>query len=277
MAIFFDYILGKLRTKDSSGGGGGTVTSVALALPTNEFTISGSPIINFGTLTGTWKSQTANKVFAAPSGGAGTPTFRVLVAADIPFAGDIKSTGAVNFVATQSWLNGTNRTDISSSRILLTDSAGNTGIELNNNGSLRLIDNSSIPSDSIFRTLRLSIAPADVRAMGSGGTPQLVVPLRANYTGEIESGFASWEDVGGSSYDGITSLYFFSNGANSNQFQIDCPSTILPYKMRGIQICSISKDNLLEGVGIYMTTDFISAAGDATLILYLHVKETRTS
>jgi hypothetical protein len=68
----------------SSTGSGGTVTDVGLALPT-EFTISGSPVNTTGTLTGTWANQTNNFVLAGPSvAPAGAPTFRALVAADIP-------------------------------------------------------------------------------------------------------------------------------------------------------------------------------------------------
>jgi hypothetical protein len=63
--------------------GAGTVTSVGLSLP-NIFTVSNSPVTTTGTLTATLASQTANNVFAAPNGSAGTPTFRALVAADIP-------------------------------------------------------------------------------------------------------------------------------------------------------------------------------------------------
>jgi hypothetical protein len=61
----------------------GTVTSVALTLP-NIFTVSGSPITSSGTLSATLASQTAATVFAAPAGAAGAPTFRALVAGDIP-------------------------------------------------------------------------------------------------------------------------------------------------------------------------------------------------
>jgi hypothetical protein len=58
--------------------------SVGLALPA-EFTVTNSPVTDIGTLTGAWATQTANKVFAsATSGGAATPAFRALVAADIP-------------------------------------------------------------------------------------------------------------------------------------------------------------------------------------------------
>ena len=59
------------------------VTSVALSLP-SFITVSGSPVTTTGTLTGTLASQTANTVFIAPNGSAGAPTFRSLVAADIP-------------------------------------------------------------------------------------------------------------------------------------------------------------------------------------------------
>lgn len=61
----------------------GTVTSVALSLP-NIFSVSGSPVTTSGTLTGTLATQTTNKVFAAPNGSTGTPTFRALVADDLP-------------------------------------------------------------------------------------------------------------------------------------------------------------------------------------------------
>jgi hypothetical protein len=65
-------------------GGPGTVTSVALSLPA-IITVSGSPVTSSGTLTGTLATQTANHVWAGPTtGAAAAPTFRALVAADIP-------------------------------------------------------------------------------------------------------------------------------------------------------------------------------------------------
>lgn len=65
------------------GGGGGTVTSVALALP-GFITVSGSPVTTSGTLTGTLASQSQNAVFAGPTSGSGAPTFRAIVAGDLP-------------------------------------------------------------------------------------------------------------------------------------------------------------------------------------------------
>lgn len=64
--------------------GTGTVTSVALSAPA-EFTVSGSPVTGTGTLTFTKANQSASLVYAGPtSGGAAAPTFRSLVAADLP-------------------------------------------------------------------------------------------------------------------------------------------------------------------------------------------------
>lgn len=65
--------------------GTGTVTSVALTVPTSIFTVSGSPITTAGTLAITETTQNANLVWAGPAtGSAATPTFRALVSADIP-------------------------------------------------------------------------------------------------------------------------------------------------------------------------------------------------
>ena len=64
--------------------GTGTVTSVAMTVP-SILSVAGSPITISGTLAVTLATQTANTVFAgATSGGAATPAFRALVAADIP-------------------------------------------------------------------------------------------------------------------------------------------------------------------------------------------------
>lgn len=82
-------------------GGSGTVTSVGLSLPA-IFSVSGSPVTTSGTLTGSLANQTANTVFAGPtSGGAAAPTFRALVAADIPSsaAGDFFKDGGNSFGA----------------------------------------------------------------------------------------------------------------------------------------------------------------------------------
>lgn len=67
--------------------GAGTVTSVGLAAPA-IFSVSGSPVTTSGTLTFALATQSANLVWAGPSSGpAAAPTFRGLVAADLPTSG----------------------------------------------------------------------------------------------------------------------------------------------------------------------------------------------
>jgi len=64
--------------------GVGSVTSVGLTVP-SILSVSGSPITTSGTLAVTLANQNANLVFAGPgTGSAAAPTFRSLVAADIP-------------------------------------------------------------------------------------------------------------------------------------------------------------------------------------------------
>ena len=66
------------------GGGSGTVTSVGLSLP-GVFSVTGSPVTTSGTLTASLATQSANLVWAGPTtGAAAAPSFRSLVAGDIP-------------------------------------------------------------------------------------------------------------------------------------------------------------------------------------------------
>jgi hypothetical protein len=81
--IAYDSTLGYWKNIPGSSYGTGTVTSVGLSLPA-IFTVSGSPVTTTGTLTAVLASQTANYFFAAPNGSAGAPTFRAIVATDVP-------------------------------------------------------------------------------------------------------------------------------------------------------------------------------------------------
>lgn len=78
----------------SGGGGSGTVTSVALTAP-GIFAVGGSPITTSGTFAITLATQNANLVWAGPATGSATaPTFRNLVAADIPALAYVTSVNA---------------------------------------------------------------------------------------------------------------------------------------------------------------------------------------
>lgn len=105
-------INGQTLITDGSGNtswsstGAGTVTSVGLALPASVFTVSGSPVVNTGTLTGTFATQSANLVWAGPTtGAASAPTFRLLVGADLPNPSASTLGGVQSFAAVGSqWI-----------------------------------------------------------------------------------------------------------------------------------------------------------------------------
>lgn len=62
---------------------GGTVTSVGLSF-SSLFDVSNTPITSSGNFSATLRSQVKNRVFASPDLSDGIPTFRALVANDIP-------------------------------------------------------------------------------------------------------------------------------------------------------------------------------------------------
>lgn len=67
-----------------SGGGGGTVTSVGLSMPTG-FSVANSPVTGSATLAVTLATQAAGVVLIGPtSGSAAAPTFRSLTLPDVP-------------------------------------------------------------------------------------------------------------------------------------------------------------------------------------------------
>lgn len=84
-----------------AGGGSGSVTSVGLSLP-SIFSVTGSPVTTSGTLTGALATQSPNAIFAGPTtGSAAAPTFRALVAGDIP---DISATYLTTSSASSTYL-----------------------------------------------------------------------------------------------------------------------------------------------------------------------------
>ncbi len=91
---------GHVAAFDANGGltdGGapasGTVTSVALTVPARQ-TVTGSPVTTSGTLAISDNTQSANLVFGGPSSGsAAAPTFRSIVAADLPASDIVRTVG----------------------------------------------------------------------------------------------------------------------------------------------------------------------------------------
>lgn len=136
----------------------GTVTSVGLSLP-NIFSVSGSPVTSSGTLTGSLAAQNANKVLAGPGSGAdASPTFRALVATDIP---DLSGTYLTTSSASSTYLPLTGGT-ISSNLVI----SGNLTV----NGTTTTINSTTVSVDDINIILGDTASPSDATADGGGIT-----------------------------------------------------------------------------------------------------------
>lgn len=110
-AIMVNDFITKPQLDSLAAATGGTITSVGLSLP-SIFSVSGSPITSSGTLMGALVAQSANTGFFGPaSGGAATPTFRALIAADIP-ALPFSSITGITLQNTTSATNGNNTNQI---------------------------------------------------------------------------------------------------------------------------------------------------------------------
>lgn len=86
---------GGLNIASTGGGGSGTVTSVGLTAP-NIFAVTGSPVTTSGTLDLALESQAQNTFLASPSGGAGTPFFRIITRNDLPITPGSNVTFSLN-------------------------------------------------------------------------------------------------------------------------------------------------------------------------------------
>ena len=161
------------------------VTSVGLSLP-GIFTVSGSPVTTTGTLTATLASQTANTVFAAPNGSAGTPTFRALAYADLPLKLYVEnpSTPTTPLAA------GTNAVAIGSG-----SSASATGSFAVGNGSVanifgaRAYANGDAATagdaqaiDAIMRNTTTTAAATELFLDGTAATQRMVLPNNSAWT-----------------------------------------------------------------------------------------------
>ncbi|MBS1562362.1 MAG: hypothetical protein JSS89_12215 [Bacteroidetes bacterium] len=180
-------------------GGGGTVTSVALSAP-SIFSVTGSPVTGSGTLTFTLASQTANFVFAAPDGIAGAPTFRSLVAADIPSLDTSKLTSGT--IATARLGSGTAnsttflRGDNTWQTVSATPAGSNFEVQFNNSGVFGASGGLNFNSTSGILTVQTvgtgTSAPLNASSFTSvTAASQEVVKIRANTSGTAATNFGA--------------------------------------------------------------------------------------
>lgn len=156
------------------------VTSVALSLPA-IFTVSGSPVTGSGTLTGTLASQTANTVFAAPNGTAGTPTFRALAAADIPALSYAPTAGSTSITTLGTVTSGTwNATIIS-------PTYGGTGV----NNATRTLTINTNSGALTFTNAATTLTIANTGSVSGTNTGDQTITLTGDVTGSGTGSFAA--------------------------------------------------------------------------------------
>lgn len=173
---------GSGNTSWANNASGGTVTNVALALPSSILTVSGSPVTTTGTLTGTLATQSANLVWAGPTtGSAATPTFRSLVGADLPNPSS-SSLGGVQSAASVShqWINSISTSGVPAlSQPAFTDISGTaTGAQLPN------------PSATTLGGVESYAAVTNqwINAISTSGVPSSTQPNFTNIAGNASLG-----------------------------------------------------------------------------------------
>lgn len=110
---------------DTNAYASGTVTSVGVSVPTSILSVANTPVTTSGTIALSLATQTANHVWSGPTtGAAATPTFRALVATDIPSLSYLPSSGGTvsgNVVVTGTLEVQGTTTTINSSTLVVTD------------------------------------------------------------------------------------------------------------------------------------------------------------
>jgi len=111
----------------SATGGGGSVTSVTSGSLTPLFTVSVANPTTTPVFTFSQVAQTSNLVFASPNGSTGDPTFRALVAADIPSLNYVSSVGATAPLTSSGGLTPNISTSMATNKLIGRSTAG-TGV-----------------------------------------------------------------------------------------------------------------------------------------------------
>ena len=145
----------------------GTVTSVGLSLP-DVLTVSGSPVTSSGTLSASLSNQNTNLVFAGPaSGSAAAPTFRSLVAADIPTLNQNTTGTASNVTGTVAVANGgtgtTTGSITGSGSLTFTAGGTNENITLAPSGTGKIVLNNNVGIGTSSPTSRLNLVGGGIK------------------------------------------------------------------------------------------------------------------
>lgn len=187
-AGLFAHISGSTSQVNGAGGGGGSggggVSSVGLSVP-NFLSVAGSPVTSIGTLAISAVNQDSNTLLAGPTGGSATsPSFRLLVPADIPNISTDKLTSGVLPVAR----GGTGLSSLgAANQVLKVNSSGNAFVFGNSNemsSTRQCVINGPVASDNLPNFLKYS----GLSVGYSGSTTPLVLSFADGFgsTGAVD-------------------------------------------------------------------------------------------
>lgn len=139
--------------------GSGTVTSVAVTVPSTLLTISGTPITTNGTFTFGLATSGANTVYGNHTGSTATPTFGKVVLAD-------QATNTANYI--QGWDGSGNPTALPPDTLFVKNRVSGTGVQLGNISSDTLYLNNLVAGANITLTHNAD-SSITIAATGGGG------------------------------------------------------------------------------------------------------------
>ena len=164
-------ILSSTGSACGSGGGGGSVTSVAMTVP-GWLTVSGSPITSTGTFAVSGTSEPQNYFIASPNGSSGAVSARAIVVADIPTLNQNTTGTAANVTGIVA--NNHGGTGI--------DSSSSTGVPQIASGTWTI--STTLPSGLSATNLTLVTPALGIPASGVG-TNLTGIPLASAVTGNL--------------------------------------------------------------------------------------------
>jgi len=211
----------------SASSTGGTVTNVALTAP-NIFTVAGSPIATSGTLALSLANQGANTVLAGPTtGSAAAPTFRALVAADIPSLSSVYQPLDADLTALAA-LSGTDNIYYRSAANTWTSVTVGSGLDFTAGTLTTTGSNTLIPTTFADAGARSSATPAAVGQLGFQlDTSGLYFSTGVNagdWNGSVvvsDLTVANGANIGGSGSTGFLQIL----GSASGQVALQVPAT----------------------------------------------------
>jgi hypothetical protein len=249
----------------------GTVTSAGLALPADTFSVTNSPVTGAGTLTGTYVSQATNTFHAAPSAGAGTPTWRGISRNDLPLTPgsnvsfSVNSSGGLTINANATGGGGGSVTSVDTTvpAALLSVS----GVPITNSGTIAISLTQQACSVGFYGPASGANATPTFRAMVAADQPSTTV----NSVGNLASLFTAAISNQALSFTGVaqgsgTGFFGPTSGANAIPTFRALVAGDIPTGIPAINIGTGSVDNTefgyLDGVTSSIQTQFSGKAAN---------------